>query len=142
MLTASDIISRLGLSPHPEGGWFKETWRAETKPGERATGTAIYYLLEKGQRSHWHRVDATEIWHFYTGAALQLSISESGGLSEALVVGGDIEKGECPQAIVPANWWQSAESLGPWTLVGCTVSPGFLFDSFELAPPHWTPGAH
>ncbi len=142
MPTAHEIISRLDLSPHPEGGWFKETWRAETKPDERAAGTAIYYLLEEGQRSHWHRVDATEIWHFYAGAALKLSIAKQRDAAEkVLTLGGDIAEGERPQAIVPAHYWQSAMSLGAWTLVGCTVSPGFQFEGFELAPANWKPAA-
>ena len=139
--SALEIIQSLDLSPHPEGGWYKESWRAEASPGERPSGTAIYYLLESGQRSHWHRVDAVEIWHFYAGAALALSIAEEGGASSILTLGGDIAKGEQPQAIVPAHWWQSAQSLGAWTLVGCTVSPGFQFEGFKLAPPDWTPNA-
>jgi len=140
-VTARDIIQRLDLSPHPEGGWFKETWRAEAKPVGRASGTAIYYLLEKDQRSHWHRVDATEIWHFYAGAPLKLSLSEDSDAPIMLTLGSDISNGQRPQITVPAHCWQSAQSLGAWTLVGCTVSPGFEFDGFELAPPDWTPDA-
>lgn len=139
--SASEIIESLNLSPHPEGGWYKESWRAETAPGERASGTAIYYLLEEGQRSHWHRVDAVEIWHYYAGAALALSMAEDGGAPDTTTLGGDLSKGERPQVIVPAHWWQSAQSLGAWTLVGCTVSPGFQFEGFELAAPDWTPTA-
>ncbi len=137
--TARQIVELLELSPHPEGGWFKETWRADAAPGTRASGTAIYYLLEEGQRSHWHRIDAAEIWHFYAGAALRLSLSEEGARSETITLGAALETGERPQAIVPPGWWQSAESLGPWTLVGCTVSPGFRFEDFEMAQPNWRP---
>lgn len=137
---AETIIRALGLKPHPEGGWFRETWRAKTNDGERAVGTAIYYLLEKGQRSHWHRVDATEIWHFHAGAPLRLSLSPDGTDAETLTLGPDLEEGARPQAIVAAGCWQAAESLGPWTLVSCTVSPAFEFDGFELAPPGWKPG--
>ena len=135
--SAKDIIDALSLQPHPEGGWYSETWRAETQERERASGTAIYYLLEKGARSHWHRIDAAEIWHFYAGAPLRLSISPDGQETERLTLGPDIAAGERPQLIVPPGAWQSAESLGNWTLVGCTVSPGFLFETFELAPPDW-----
>ena len=139
MTTAQAIIDTLDLAPHPEGGWYRETWRAEAKDGERAAGTAIYYLLEAGQRSHWHRVDAAEIWHHYAGAPLVLSISEDGETSGDVILGGDILSGATPQAVVPPGAWQSAHSHGDWTLVGCTVSPGFEFARFELAPPDWTP---
>jgi len=138
-LTADEIIAALGLSAHPEGGWFRETWRAETAPGERSAGTAIYYLLKAGERSHWHRVDAAEIWHYYAGAPLRLSLSTDGRSQDRVTLGPDIENGERPQAIVPPGCWQAAESLGEWTLVGCTVSPGFEFGGFELAPPGWEP---
>lgn len=137
---AETIIRALGLKPHPEGGWFRETWRANAGAGERVAGTAIYYLLEKGQRSHWHRVDATEIWHFHAGAPLRLSLSPDGTDAETLTLGPDIEEGARPQAIVPSGCWQAAESLGAWTLVSCTVSPAFEFAGFELAPPDWKPG--
>jgi len=137
---AAAIIKALNLKPHPEGGWYAETWRADARDGERPSGTAIYYLLEKGQRSHWHRVDAAEVWHFYAGAPLRLSISRDGQVTEQLTLGANIGAGERPQIIVPPNAWQSAESLGDWTLVGCTVSPGFLFETFEMAPEDWAPG--
>ena len=136
---ARDIIDRLGLEPHPEGGWYKETWRADAASDARATGTAIYYLLEAGDRSHWHRVDAAELWHFYGGAPLKLSISEDGEISKDVVLGSNFAEEQAPQRIVPAGWWQSAQSLGDWTLVGCTVSPGFEFQYFEMAPPNWAP---
>lgn len=137
---AAAIIKALDLKPHPEGGWYAETWRADAGDGKRPSGTAIYYLLEKGQRSHWHRIDATEIWHFYAGAPLRLSVSTDGQTTEQVTLGADIGAGERPQLIVPPNAWQSAESLGDWTLVGCTVSPGFLFETFTMPPEGWSPG--
>ncbi|MCE0506488.1 cupin domain-containing protein [Roseivivax sp. GX 12232] len=133
-MTADGIIAHLGLSPHPEGGHYRETWIG---PGaERASGTAIYFLLAAGERSHWHRVDAAEIWHFYAGAPLILRRAESAeGLAERLVLGPDLLAGENPQIVIPEGAWQSAETTGDWTLVGCTVSPGFRFSGFELAAP-------
>lgn len=140
-LTAKDVIDRLALAPHPEGGWFRETWRGDpaADTGGRACGTAIYYLLAAGDFSHWHRVDAVEIWHWHAGAPLVLSVSENGRDAEARHLGGELLTGQSPQLIVPAGWWQSATSLGAWTLVGCTVSPGFDFAGFEMAPPEWRP---
>ncbi|MBB5664508.1 cupin domain-containing protein [Rhizobium leguminosarum] len=139
-MSPGDIIRELAMQPHPEGGWYAETFR-DTAGGERGHSTAIYYLLTKGQRSHWHRVhDAVEVWHYYAGAPLSLHRSEDGTTSETLTLGTNLSAGERPQAIVPANWWQAAESLGEFTLVGCTVSPGFEFSSFEMAPAGWTPG--
>jgi hypothetical protein len=136
------IIAELGLRPHPEGGYYAETWRAATGAGERSTGTAIYYLLRAGERSHWHRVDAAEIWHHYAGDPLALSIAPGSGVepAERYVLGPDLAGGQRPQLVVPAGDWQAAEPLGAWTLVGCTVSPGFEFEGFELAPPGWEPG--
>ena len=140
-MSPDDIIRELGMQPHPEGGWYAETFR-DTAGGERGHSTAIYYLLTEGQRSHWHRVhDAAEVWHYYAGAPLSLHRSADGTTSESLTLGTDLAAGERPQAIVPANWWQSAETLGDFTLVGCTVSPGFEFSSFEMAPPDWKPGS-
>ncbi|HEV7308535.1 cupin domain-containing protein [Ensifer sp.] len=137
--TAADVIGALGLTRHPEGGWFTETFR-DTAGGPRGHSTAIYYLLEHGERSHWHRVrDAAEIWHYYAGAPLALSIAADGEPAETLRLGPDILGGERPQGRVPANWWQSAASLGDWTLVGCTVAPGFDFEVFEMAAPDWQP---
>lgn len=139
MTSASDIIAALGMERHPEGGWYKETFRDEVG-GERGHSTAIYYLLEAGERSHWHRVrDAVEVWHYYAGAPLILSISENGAATKTLTLGPDIISGERPQGIVPAGWWQSAFTLGEYTLVGCTVAPGFAFSAFEMAPPGWHP---
>ena len=134
-----DVVKMLGLEPHPEGGWYRETWRAEAPEGGRAAGTAIYYLLEKGQISRWHRVDAAEIWHWYAGAALELCIAPVGGAPSAALLGPDLQAGQHPQIIVPKDHWQSARSLGDWTLVGCTVAPGFEFAGFEMAPEGWEP---
>jgi uncharacterized protein len=136
---ARDLIERLGMVPHPEGGHFAETWR-DTKGDGRGTGTAIYYLLCEGERSHWHRVDAVEIWHYYAGAQLTLGISEDGVSVNEARLGPDLSLGQRPQVIVPENAWQSARSTGDWTLVGCTVSPSFEFAGFEMAPPGWMPG--
>ncbi|MBB4238563.1 cupin domain-containing protein [Rhizobium esperanzae] len=139
-MSPEEIIRELGMQPHPEGGWYVQTFR-DTMGGERGHSTAIYYLLARGQRSHWHRVhDAAEVWHYYAGAPLSLHLSADGTASETLTLGTNLPAGERPQAIVPANWWQSAESLGDFTLVGCTVAPGFEFSSFEMAPPGWKPG--
>lgn len=135
---AQSIIQLLGLEPHPEGGHFRETFRDGRAVDGRAASTAIYFLLARGERSHWHRVDAAEIWHWYAGAPLALRIAE-GAKAVELRLGNDLAAGERPQAVVPAGAWQSAESLGEWTLVGCTVAPGFEFAGFELAPPGWSP---
>lgn len=134
------IVETLGLKPHPEGGWYVETFRDSDAPAGRSRSTAIYYLLEKGQVSHWHRVDAVEVWHWYAGAPLALSISERDETPRTLRLGPDIASGERPQGIVPTHAWQSARSTGEWTLVGCTVAPGFEFSGFELAPKDWAPG--
>lgn len=132
---AEIIIARLDLQPHPEGGWYRETWVADGTDGARPAGTAIYYLLARGQRSHWHRVDAAEIWHFYAGAPLILSVAGSQtGPARDLTLGPDLAAGALPQRVVPAHHWQAAESTGDWTLAGCTVSPGFRFEGFEMAP--------
>ncbi len=134
------IIQALGLLPHPEGGYYAETWRDTAQGDARGSGTAIYYLLKAGEVSAWHRVDATEIWHWYAGAPLKLSLSDDSAAPRDIVLGPDIAAGERPQAIVPIHGWQSARSLGAWTLVGCTVSPAFEFAGFELAPAGWEPG--
>ena len=137
-MTAADIISSLCLGPHPEGGHYAETWRHDG--GDvRGAGTAIYYLLEAGERSHWHRVDAAEAWHFYAGAPLELSTCAEREAVQRRVLGTDLVAGQRPQIIVGPAEWQAARSLGDWTLVGCTVSPAFEFEHFELAPPGWTP---
>jgi hypothetical protein len=143
--TADDVIALLGLERHPEGGWYRETWRDDdpADPGSRrGHGSAIYFLLRAGERSHWHRVDAPEVWHRYAGGALVLrTAATAAGPVEEAVLGADLAAGERPQLVVPAGAWQSAEPLDGWVLVGCTVSPAFRFDSFELAPPGWEPGA-
>ena len=139
MTDAKDIIAALELAPHPEGGWYRETWRADAADGERASGTAIYYLLEAEQFSHWHKVDADEIWLWHAGAPLALTMSPDGHDAEARLLGPEIAQGQRPQIIVPRGWWQTAASLGRFTLVSCTVSPGFTFDGFEMAPPDWRP---
>ncbi|MBV9565627.1 MAG: cupin domain-containing protein [Bradyrhizobium sp.] len=138
--TAADIIARLELRPHPEGGYYRETFRdGRVDANGRANATAIYYLLKRGERSHWHRVDAVEIWHYYAGSALELKIANDGCRGHLVRLGPDIAAGERPQAIVPASAWQSAQTTGDWTLVGCTVAPGFEFAGFELAPAAWEP---
>lgn len=128
------MIRALNLAPHPEGGWYRQTWIGPDVGG-RATGTAILYLLAASERSHWHRVDADEIWLFHAGAPLLLSLAETPARATPVRLGPAILQGEVPQAVVPAGWWQAAQSTGAWSLVGCTVSPGFRFDGFELAPP-------
>jgi len=139
--TASAIIDRLGLQPHPEGGWFRETWRADAAAGSRANATAIYFLLEAGTRSHWHRVDATEIWLWHAGVRLDLALAEHGdGPVLNCTLGPDVLAGDAPQRIVPTGWWQAARPQGGWVLVSCIVSPGFEFAGFELAPEGWAPG--
>jgi predicted cupin superfamily sugar epimerase len=138
--TAHDVIRLLDLKPHPEGGHYRETFRDTRKvEGGRAASTAIHYLLARGERSHWHRVDAAEVWHWHAGAPLRLQIAH-GATIATVTLGADLLGGEVPQAIVPAGEWQAAESLGEWTLVGCTVAPGFEFSGFELAPKDWSPG--
>lgn len=141
-LSAQDIIDRLDLQPHPEGGWYRETWRADG-PG-RAGGTSIHFLLTAGQRSHWHRVDATELWIFQGGSPLKLRTAK-GDKGEAGIVdhvlGLDLAAGQVTQVALEPYEWQGAETLGDWTLVACVVVPGFEFSGFELAPPGWNPGA-
>jgi uncharacterized protein len=139
-LSAADVIRLLALKPHPEGGHFRETFRDPRVENGRAASTAIYYLLARGERSHWHRVDAAEVWHYHAGAPLALEMAASEhGLIQRITLGAELAKGERPQGIVPAHHWQAAESLGEWTLVGCTVAPGFEFATFELAPKGWVP---
>ena len=138
-LTAEDVIRLLDLKPHPEGGHYRETFRdARTIDGGRAASTAIYFLLARGERSHWHRVDAVETWHWHAGAPLELRIHDA-GTSMTIRLGPDLAAGERPQGIVPTGAWQAAQSLGDWTLCGCTVAPGFEFSGFVLAPPGWEP---
>lgn len=134
-MTAQEIIAALNLAPHPEGGYYRQTWVDDTAEG-RPHGTCIYFLLQVGKPSHWHRVDAVEIWHFYAGAPLTLKLAETEtGTRQNMTLGPDLIAGQRPQGIVPKDWWQAAETTGEWTLVGCTVSPGFSFDGFDLAAP-------
>lgn len=139
-MNAAALIAALDLKPHPEGGYFRETFRHVPPQGGRGAMTAIYYLLRDGEDSAWHRVDAAEIWHFYAGAPLALSISTDGKRVETALLGSDIAHGERPQILVPTGAWQSARSHGAWTLVGCTVGPAFEFAGFEMAPRGWHPG--
>jgi uncharacterized protein len=140
-LDAGDVVRLLGLQPHPEGGHFIETFRdPRVVNGTRAASTAIYYLLARGERSNWHRIDAAEVWHYYAGSPLLLERAPTEqDAVERIVLGPDLEAGELPQTLVPAHCWQAAESLGDWTLCGCTVAPGFEFKGFELAPKGWAP---
>lgn len=134
-MTADQIIAHLDLTPHPEGGYYRETWSDQTTDG-RPSGTCIYFLLKAGETSHWHRVDATEIWLYHSGAALQLSLSEKDtGPAQDYILGPDLAAGQMPQLIVPKDHWQAARTTGDYTLVSCTVSPGFQFEGFTLAPP-------
>lgn len=150
-MTAADVVAALALAPHPEGGFYRETFRdagpapataisaamsgAATSPSasDRAVSTAIFFLLPEGVLSRWHRVDAAEVWHWYAGAPLVLSVA-AGEAVRDIALGVDLAAGQRPQAVVPPLAWQQARSLGAWTLVGCTVAPGFLFDRFEIAP--------
>jgi predicted cupin superfamily sugar epimerase len=141
MLSAAEVMRLLDLKPHPEGGHYRQTFRdRRTVDGARAASTAIYFLLARGERSHWHKVDAVEVWHYHAGAPLKLEIAaDAEGPVERVTLGADLAAGERPQAIVLAHAWQAAQSLGEWTLVGCTVAPGFEFSTFELAPKGWAP---
>lgn len=138
-LSGPDVARLLSLTPHPEGGWYRETFRDSAGPDGRGFSTAIYYLLDRGERSHWHKVDAVEVWHYYAGAPLILSLSPDGVSHETVCLGPDLAAGQRPQAVAPRGWWQAAAATDGWTLVGCTVSPGFSFAGFEMAPPDWAP---
>lgn len=138
--SAAAVIEALGLRPHPEGGWYAETWRAGPVDGDRPAASAILFLLAAGERSHWHRVDAAEIWQHAAGDGLELSVWDEGHAERTTFrLAGDLEPGSVVQAVVPAAAWQSARPLGAWALVGCIVAPAFEFDGFELAPPDWEP---
>lgn len=132
--TAAELIAALGLAPHPEGGHYAETWRGAAGPDGRPVGTAIHFLLAAGERSHWHRIDAAEVWLWHAGAPLDLTIG-----TQAVVLGADVIAGERPHAVVPAGVWQTAATTGAWTLVSCVVAPGFEFSGFELAEPGFDP---
>jgi predicted cupin superfamily sugar epimerase len=138
-LSAADVIRILDLKPHPEGGHYRETFRDDRGDGARAASTAIYFLLAEGEVSRWHRVDAAEVWHWHAGAPLALSIAAPDGCAVDLRLGADLAAGERPQGAVPRGYWQSAVSLGAWTLAGCTVAPGFLFEKFEMAAEGFSP---
>ena len=138
MLTAAEIISLLDLQPHPEGGYDRETFRDPREVDGRSVGTAIYFLLTEGEGSHWHAVDAAELWHFYEGAPLELEIAQD-ALRRKVTLGPDIKAGQRPQAVVPTGAWQAARTTGAWSLVGCTVAPGFDFAGFDMAPRGWSP---
>lgn len=142
MTPARSIIEKLSLSEHPEGGWYRETWRADAAAGRRASASAILFLLDAGGRSNWHRVDAAELWLWHAGAPLRLqtAAADQGDAAEMLL-GPDVLAGQCPQHLVPAFHWQSASAEAGWALVSCIVSPAFDFAGFTLAEPGWVPGA-
>lgn len=140
--TAKSLIEALQLEPHPEGGWFRETWRAPAREGERASATAIHFLLEADQSSHWHRVNAAELWLWHSGSPIMLlTAPDDRGPIARSVLGADVIAGQSPQLLVPEHHWQAARPLGGWTLVSCVVSPGFEFSGFELAAEGWHPGS-
>ncbi|GJE15746.1 cupin domain-containing protein [Methylobacterium marchantiae] len=138
-MKAAEVIARLGLQPHPEGGHYRETFRDPKEIDGRSVGSAIYYLLDLGETSEWHRVDAAEIWFWHAGAPMVITTSPNGHDATATYLGPDLAHGQHPQIVVPAGHWQTATSLGSWTLVSCTVSPAFRFEGFEMAPPGWRP---
>jgi predicted cupin superfamily sugar epimerase len=138
--SADQVVRLLGLAPHPEGGFYRETFRDAAAAGGRGASTAIYYLLREGDESAWHRVDAAEVWHHYAGAPLEISLSPDGRERSILRLGTDLAAGERPQVVVPPGVWQAARPVGGWTLAGCTVAPAFEFAGFEMAPPGWQPG--
>lgn len=137
-MDARSVIEQLALEPHPEGGWYRETWRAPALEANRGACTSILFLLEPGGRSHWHRVDATEVWLHHAGGALTLRTAAGGQVLERRL-GPNILAGDAPQAVVAAGEWQSAEAMDGWVLVGCVVAPAFEFSGFEIAPPDWSP---
>lgn len=138
-MDAQSVIDRLGLAAHPEGGWYRETWRAPAPLGERAAATAIYFLLRAGERSHWHVVDAAELWLWHAGSPLRLRVAQAGGVPTDILLGPDIDAGQRPQGIVEAGQWQAAQADEGWALVSCVVAPGFEFSGFRLAPEGWEP---
>lgn len=139
-LSGNEIIRLLDLQPHPEGGWYRQTFRDTPTDDGRPASTAIYFLLQAEEQSAWHKIDAVEVWHYYAGAPVALTLSTPDGQGATVhVLGPDLRAGQRPQAVVPTGWWQTAVSQGAWTLVGCTVAPGFDFDGFELAPKEWRP---
>jgi predicted cupin superfamily sugar epimerase len=144
-MNADELVRALDLAPHPEGGWYRETWRSRADGGERAAATAVYYVIEPGQRSHWNRVDADEMWLWHAGDPLELSISETDeGPARTVRLGGRVGEGEEPQVIVPKGHWQSAVPVADgeagYTFLSCIVAPAFHFAGYELAEPGWAPG--
>jgi uncharacterized protein len=139
-MTASQVIGLLNLEPHPEGGWYRQSFSDRPDSTGRPLSTAIYYLLEGGKRNAWHRVDATEMWHWYGGDAMRIEVSHDGVHRIESLLGPDLMSGERPQFVIPAGHWQRTTCLGDWALIGCTVTPGFQFSRFELAEPGWEPG--
>ncbi len=137
--SAEAVRNALGLAPHPEGGHYREVWRDRPVSGERGAATSILFLIAAGERSHWHQVDAAEIWLWQAGAPLVLGISQDGAPKQEVRLGPDIASGEVLQAVVPVRVWQEASSLGAWSLVSCVVAPAFEFSGFELAPADWMP---
>ena len=141
-LSGNEVIRLLDLQPHPEGGWYRQTFKDTPADEDRPHSTAIYYMLQAEEMSAWHKIDAVEVWHFYAGAPMSITLSPPDGQGATVhILGPDLRSGARPQVIVPTGWWQTAVSLGAWTLVGCTVAPGFRFDGFELAPDDWRPSA-
>ncbi len=141
----NELIRRLELEPHPEGGHYRRTWVHPKAHDGRPLASAIIYLLAAGERSHWHRIDAAEMWHHYAGGPLELRVATTVTDGDGLEVrshrlGGDVLVGEEPQVVVSPGSWQAAAALAEFTLVGCTVTPAFEFEGFELAPPGWQPG--
>lgn len=141
-VTAEWLIENLKLEPHSEGGWFCQTFNDRPEDGGRSYSTLIYYLLEGGDVSKWHRVDASEVWHWYAGAPMRLTISPDGLAAESHLLGSDFLAGERPQVVVPRHHWQTARSMGDWSLVGCTVAPGFQVSTFEIADQKLMPHAN
>ena len=144
-MTADELIRTLDLAPHPEGGWYRETWRSSAKPGERPAATAVYYVLQPGEPSRWNRIDADEMWLWHAGDPIDLSMAETDrGPIRTVRLGGRIESGEQPQVIIPAGQWQSAAPAeggeAGYTFLSCIVAPAFEFDRYELAEPGWQPG--
>jgi predicted cupin superfamily sugar epimerase len=142
-LSGAEVIRLLDLQPHLEGGWYRRTFEDTPADEARPASTAIYYMLQADETSAWHKIDAVEVWHYYVGAPMKITMSPPDGQGATVhVLGPDLRAGGLPQLVVPTGWWQTAVSLGAWTLVGCTVAPGFHFDGFELAPRDWRPHSH
>jgi len=130
-MTAEEVVAVLGLRPHPEGGFYREMFRDDPRSGGRGALSLIYFLVRPGKASAWHRIDAVETWHHYLGAPLLLRFASPGARVEEIRLGTDLGAGERPQGVVPAGAWQSAESLGAFTLVGCVTAPAFEFSGWS-----------